>query len=97
MRSVSSYLKTLRRIPAPIRLAMASREFMMQNGDHCLVGWALRETLAYANGKTAENHHVKELMVRQPCLCGDPACTWGTMEPYPAVSARLFEIGRAHV
>lgn len=90
MSRVSPYLATLRRIPAPIRLAMATREFTMESGDLCLVGWAIRESLAYANGKTAEEHQVREAMVPIPCQCGEPGCTWAIPESYPAISARLF-------
>jgi hypothetical protein len=52
------YLKTLRRIPKPIRLAMATREYAMGDPNACLTGWALRESLAFANGKTADEYEV---------------------------------------
>ncbi len=54
------YLKTLRRIPKPIRLAMATRVFDMDDDEVCLCGWAVREALAYANGKAAEEYSVHE-------------------------------------
>ena len=52
------YLRTLRRIPKPIRLAMATREFEMEYEGTCLCGWAIRESLAFANGLTADQQRV---------------------------------------
>lgn len=46
----ASYLRTLRRIPAEIRLSMATREFDMHDADMCITGWAIREALLRAFG-----------------------------------------------
>lgn len=51
-RAYLSYLRTLRRVPKPIILSMATREMHMQLGDMCLCGWAIKE--AFANGLRAE-------------------------------------------
>lgn len=51
------YLKTLRRIPAPIIQAMATRKILPQKPESCLCGWAVREAMAFANGETADQHH----------------------------------------
>lgn len=48
------FLKTLRRIPEPIVLAMGSRLFEMTHPQSCICGWAVREALAFANGHTAD-------------------------------------------
>ena len=50
------YLKTLRRIPAPIIRAMATREIVPASPRACLCGWAIREALAFANGRTADEY-----------------------------------------
>lgn len=57
------FLKTLRRIPPEIRAAMATRAFELSEGNSCLVGWAVREGLAYANGKAAEEYAADETEV----------------------------------
>lgn len=43
---VRRYLKTLRRIPNDVMLAVGTREFAMGEGDSCLCGWAIREKVA---------------------------------------------------
>lgn len=50
------YLKTLRRIPAPIIQAMATREIRFNDPAACVCGWAIRESLAFANGQTADEN-----------------------------------------
>lgn len=45
-------LETLRRIPDGIILDMASREIVMQGQNSCICGWAIRESLGLAAGRT---------------------------------------------
>ena len=49
------YLKTLRRIPDDIVLAIASREIDVNNRDTCICGWALRENIARSLDKAADD------------------------------------------
>lgn len=44
------FLKTLRRIPAEVRLALATREFAMYDGVACLCGRAVREDICAVAG-----------------------------------------------
>ncbi len=54
------YLKTLRRLPADIVLSMATRNIQVGNPSACVCGWAIRESLAFTNGKPAEEYRVSE-------------------------------------
>lgn len=44
--NVKKYYNTLKRIPADIRLRMATREFNMNYRHSCVCGWAIRESIA---------------------------------------------------
>lgn len=47
-------VRTLRRIPVPIRLDLATREFNMGEGAFCLVGTAVRASIAKMTNKSLE-------------------------------------------
>lgn len=48
------FLRTLRRIPDDVVLAVATRDLDLNNPQQCLCGWAIREQLAAMNGVAAE-------------------------------------------
>lgn len=51
MTQVQDYLDTFRRIPRPIVLSMASREFVMGDPIACVCGWAIREDIFRKTGE----------------------------------------------
>ena len=54
------YLKTLRRIPKDVVLAVASRHIQPDKNNFCLCGWAVREMMARFNGAPAERKRAPE-------------------------------------
>lgn len=73
------YLKTLRRIPAKIRLSMMTREFDMADAQFCICGWALRENIATARAKALglKADIYRELSSGVPSTCGR---LWGSRD-----------------
>lgn len=49
-----NYLRTIRRIPDRIILAIASRDVIPSSPTSCICGWAIRESLARASNMDAE-------------------------------------------
>ena len=47
------YLDTLRRIPADVRLSMATRELHVSSRSSCVCGWAIREAVARTTERDA--------------------------------------------
>lgn len=62
MRRVAKYLNTLRRIPDDIVLSMASRDVNPNNGNTCICGWAIRESVARALNCDAEATSVLDIL-----------------------------------
>lgn len=50
MSAYQQYLKTLRRVPDDVILALGTREFEMDDGPTCLCGWIVKETLEKLKG-----------------------------------------------
>lgn len=48
-----TYLRTLRRIPGPIILSVATREIVPNDSEACICGWGIREYLARASQRDA--------------------------------------------
>lgn len=53
--TVTSVLRTLRRIPPWIIRDMATREIIALEPEACICGWALRAALGEATGRPAED------------------------------------------
>lgn len=66
---VTYYLKTLRRIPDDVVLAVATRDLDLENPQRCLCGWVIREQLAAMNGVAAEKKKA-----------GIPSSEWGDFD-----------------
>lgn len=73
----AGYLRTLRRIPADVRLSMATREIDMSDGNHCICGWALREAVSAAANLPAEVITVEGVLWDPPTHNTDTNNRWG--------------------